>query len=74
VDWGISKKRKLYLSTWYLENSTYGGAGDPSSATKEFGEIIHTMTVDGLCEVIEEFYKTQNRLKNRRLNRECKKF
>ena len=74
VDWGTAKKRKMYLSTWYLENSTYGGAGDPSSASKEFGETIHKMTVDGLCEVIEEFYKTQNELRNRKLNRQCQKF
>ena len=74
VDWGTSKKRKLYLSTWYLENSTYGGAGDPSCATKEFGKAIHNMTVNGLCEVIEEFYRTQQNLKGRKLNRKCQKF
>jgi len=74
VDWGTTKKRKLYLSTWYLENSKYGGAGDPTNATKEFGKIIHEMTVAGLCQVIEEFYLTQQNLKGRRLKRKCQKF
>lgn len=74
VDWGTVKKRKLYLSTWYLENSKYGGAGDPSCATKEFGKIIHEMTVNGLCEVIKEFYSTQQNLKGRKLKRKCQKF
>lgn len=74
VDWGTPKKRKLYLSTWYLENSIYGGAGDPSCATKEFGKAIHNMTVNGLCEVIDEFYRTQQNLKGRKLNRKCQKF
>jgi creatinine amidohydrolase/Fe(II)-dependent formamide hydrolase-like protein len=74
VDWGMTKKKRLYLSTWNLENSTYGGAGDPTHATKEFGEAIHKMTVNGLCDVIEEFYKVQTKLKGRKLNRECDKF
>ncbi|MBN1298400.1 MAG: creatininase family protein [Actinobacteria bacterium] len=74
IDWGTGKKKKLYLSTWYLENSTYGGAGDPTFATREFGKTIHEMTVDGLCEVIEEFYSTQMALKNRKLKRKCQKF
>jgi len=74
VDWGSGKKRKMYLSTWYLENSTYGGAGDPTYATEEFGKIMHEMTVTGLCEVIEEFYQTQVKLKSRQLKRGCQKF
>jgi creatinine amidohydrolase len=74
VDWGTAKKRKLYLSTWFLENSRYGGAGDPSGATKEFGKKIHNMTVEGLCEVIEEFYMTQQTLKGRKLKRRCRRF
>jgi creatinine amidohydrolase len=74
VDWGMTKKKRLYLSTWYLENSTYGGAGDPTDATKELGEAIHKMTVDGLCDVIEEFYEVQKKLKGRKLNRKCDKF
>jgi len=48
VDFGSDKKKKLYLSTWYIENSTHGGAGDSTYATKEFGEKIHDMTIDGL--------------------------
>ena len=74
VDFTSDRKKRLYLSTWYLENSTYGGAGDPTYATKEFGEKIHSMTVDGLCEVIKEFYEVQVKLANRRLNRKCTKF
>ena len=74
VDFASDRKKRLYLSAWYLENSTYGGAGDPTSATKEFGEKIHSMTVDGLCEVIKEFYEVQVKLANRRLNRKCTKF
>ena len=74
VDWGTSKPKRLYLSTWYLENSTYGGAGDPTDATKEFGEKVHKMTVDGLSDVIEEFYEVQKKLKGRKLKRKCSKF
>ena len=74
VDWGSSKKKRLYLSTWYLENSTYGGAGDPTVAAKEFGEVIHKMTVDALCDIIAEFYEVQKKLKNRKLNRNNDKF
>lgn len=59
VDFASDKKKMLYLSTWFLENSTYGGAGDPSHATKEFGELLHEMTVDNLVQVIEEFYEVQ---------------
>ena len=38
VDFASEKKKKLYLSTWYLENPTYGAAGDPSAADKNFGK------------------------------------
>jgi len=74
VDWGSGGKKRLYLSTWYLENSTYGAAGDPTFARREFGEIIHNNTVDGLCEVIDEFYKIQMKLTNRKLKRKCTRF
>ena len=74
VDFASDKKKRLYLSTWYLENSTHGGAGDPSCATKEFGEKIHNMTVEALCNVIEEFYETQTKLKGRKLNRKSARF
>ncbi|MEI7615557.1 MAG: creatininase family protein [Actinomycetota bacterium] len=74
VDFASDKKKKYYLSTWYLENSTYGAAGDPSSATKEFGEEIHKMTVDSLVEVIEEFYDITSKLEKRVLKRKNTKF
>ena len=74
VDFASGRKKRLYLSTWYLENSTYGGAGDPSSATREFGEQIHRMTVEGLREVIEEFYAIQKKLAKRKLNRKDTRF
>jgi len=32
-------------------------------------KTIHRMTVDGLCEVIREFYKVQKKLSHGRLNR-----
>ena len=74
VDFGSDKSKKMYLSTWFLENSTYGGAGDPSHATKEFGEKIHTLTVDALCDVIRVFYEAQISRENRKLNRKSTKF
>jgi len=69
-----NRKKRMYLSTWYLENSTYGAQGDPTYATKEFGEKIHDKTVDGLCEVIEEFYDIQVKLARREFKRKCTKF
>jgi len=74
VDFASDRKKKLYLSTWYLENSTYGGAADPTHARKDFGKDLHEMTVDGLAEVIEEFYEIQVKLASRKLNRQCDKF
>ncbi len=74
VDFASDKKKKYFLSTWYLENPTYGGAGDPTYATKDFGEKIHKMMVDALVEVIKEFYDISLKLENRKLNRQCKKF
>ncbi len=74
TDFGSSRKKKLYLSTWYLENSTHGAAGDPTDATRDFGEKIHRMTVDSLVEVIEEFYTVQVRLEKRKLKRRGTKF
>jgi creatinine amidohydrolase len=69
-----NKKKRLYVSTWYLENSKYGAMGDPTNASKEFGEIIHKVTVEGLCEVIKEFYSVQKKLKGRKLKRKCTRF
>jgi len=74
VDWGSDKRKRLYLSTRYLENSTYGGAGDPACAAKEFGKELHHVAVDGLCEVIKEFYAVQVKLAGRKLKRKCSKF
>ncbi|HEB32953.1 MAG TPA: creatininase family protein [Spirochaetes bacterium] len=74
VDFGSDKKKKMYLSTWFLENSTYGGAGDPTHAAKEFGEKIHAMTVDAMCGVIREFYEAQVSRENRKLNRKSARF
>ena len=32
VDFAASRSKRLYLSTWFIEESTYGAAGDPSSS------------------------------------------
>ena len=74
TDFGSGRKKKLYLSTWYLENSTYGAAGDPSGASRDFGEKIHEMTVESLVEVIEEFYDVQVKLEKRKLKRKRTEF
>ncbi len=74
VDFTSEKKKQMYLSTWYLENSTYGGAGDPSCSTKEFGKNIHNMTVENLVQIIRKFNEINNQLEKRTLNRKCKKF
>jgi creatinine amidohydrolase len=74
VDMASSRKKRLSLTTWHLENSTYGGAGDPSVASKEFGEKIHAMTVDALVDIIEEFYEVQAKLARRRLKRASTRF
>lgn len=74
VDFASTKKKRLYLSTWYLENPTFGAAGDPTHASKSFGKEIHEMTVKALTEIIEEFYETQLKLKSRKLNRPSDRF
>lgn len=74
VDFASKKKKTLYLSAWYLENPTYGGAGDPTGSTKEFGDKVHGMTIEGLVQVIEEFQLIQAKLKNRKLNRKNTRF
>jgi creatinine amidohydrolase len=74
VDGATSRKKTLYLSTWYLENPTYGGAGDPSGARAEFGEKIHAGSVRELSQIIEEFYDAHSRLKVRKLNRKDTRF
>lgn len=74
VDFASTRKKKMYLSTWYLEDPAYGAAGDPSEARKEFGEAIHRMTVDGLVEVIREFFAVQERLAARKLKRSNTRF
>jgi creatinine amidohydrolase len=74
TDMASGKKRRFYLTTWYLENSTYGGAGDPSVATKELGAKIHAMSVNALVDIIEEFYDVQTKLAARRLKRSSTRF
>ncbi len=54
--------------------SNIWATGNPTRAIKEFGGIIYDTSVNMLCEIIEEFYKTQLKLKNRKLNRKCTKF
>ncbi len=58
------RKKRLFLSTWHLEDSKYGAAGDPTPATKSFGEQIHLQSVDILADVITEFYEVQTRLQH----------
>ena len=74
VDGASTRKKRMFLSTWFLENSTHGGAGDPSAATREFGEALHRMAVDGLAEVIREFSDAHDVRAGRRLNREDTRF
>lgn len=66
VDFAAERKKVLYLSTWLIEQSKYGAAGDPSDARKNFGEAIHKKSVEVLCEVIREFYKFQLEYKSRK--------
>jgi len=74
VDFASTRKKKMYLSTWYLENPTHGAAGDPSQARAEFGEALHRMTVKGLLEAITEFYEVHRRLAGRKLKRKDTRF
>jgi len=74
VDFAPTRKKKLYLSTWYLEDSKYGGAGDPTYANKELGREIHKKMVEELAEVIDDFYNIQAKLLKRKLRRDCQKF
>lgn len=74
VDFAPTRKKKLYLSTWYLEDSKYGGAGDPTNATEELGKKIHDMTVKELSGVIQDFYDIQVRLSTRKHRRDCQRF
>jgi creatinine amidohydrolase len=74
VDGASARKKRMFLSTWFLENSTHGGAGDPSVATREFGEALHGMAVDGLVEVIREFSEAHDSRAGRRLKRKDTRF
>lgn len=74
VDGASPRKKRMFLSTWYLENSTHGGAGDPSAATAEFGEALHRMAVDGLAEAIRELSEAVDAREGRRLNRKDTRF
>ena len=74
VDSASSRKKKLFLSTWYLENPLHGGLGDPSGSTSDFGRNIHEMTVEGLVQVIGEFQDIHEKLRKRKLKRKNTKF
>ena len=74
VDGASARRKRLFLSTWFLENSMHGGAGDPSAATREFGEALHRMAVDGLVEVIREFSEACDARAGRKLNRKDTRF
>ena len=68
------KKKRFYVSTWFLENPKHGAMGDPTCATEGLGKIIHDTSVDLLVEIIKEFYDIQVKLKGRKLNRKCTRF
>ena len=74
VDCSSNNKKQYYLSTWFIEDSTYGALGDPTLASKEIGENLHRMSVEGLCEVMEEFYNVHMKLSHRKTSRKCNKF
>lgn len=74
VDFAPTRKKKLYLSTWYLEDSKHGGAGDPTYATEELGREVHNKMVEELVEVIKDFYDIQVKLSKRKLRRDCQRF
>ena len=62
VDSCSNRKKMLYLSTWHIEKSTYGAHGDPTHATKEFGEELFKESVKKLTDIIKEFYDIQIKL------------
>ena len=70
----LGRKKKFYVSAWFLENPKHGAMGDPTCATKELGKTIHDTSVDMLVEIIKEFYDIQVKLKGRKLNRRCTRF
>ena len=74
VDACSGRKKSLFLSTWFLENSVHGGCGDPTPATKEFGELIFSMIVDKMTAIITEFYDIQEKMSERKLKRKCTTF
>jgi creatinine amidohydrolase len=74
VDSASSRSKKLFLSSWYLENPTCGGLGDPSVSTSDFGQKVHEMTVEGLVQVIGEFHDIHGKLRKRKLKRKNTKF
>ncbi len=65
VDFNANRKKVLYLSTWFLEDSTYGGAGDPTDASADFGKKIHDQSVKLFADVIDEFYRAQQELEKK---------
>ena len=67
-------KKKVYLSTWFLENSKHGALGDPTPATREFGKKLFDSIVAGLTDVIEEFYAAQVAATRRKPRRKGQRF
>lgn len=74
VDGAPSRKKRLFLSTWFLEDSLHGGAGDPSVADKIFGKGVHDMTVSNLVEVIEDFHRVMEGYAGRKSRRKNQRF
>jgi creatinine amidohydrolase/Fe(II)-dependent formamide hydrolase-like protein len=74
VDLCSGQRKQLFLSTWYLEDSLHGVAGDPSCARPEFGRALHEAAVEALAQIIEEFYDVQTRLAHRKPRRKCTTF
>ncbi|TFG62157.1 MAG: creatininase family protein [Spirochaetales bacterium] len=74
VDPVSPRKKKLFLSTWFVEDSLYGGAGDPSVADAEFGKRIHDMAVNSLAEVIRDFHDVMEKYDGRILKRKNTRF
>jgi creatinine amidohydrolase len=69
-----TKKKRMFLSSWFLENPTHGGLGDPSRSTRELGEALHRMAVDSLVEIIRELHSVHERLEGRTPNRASTRF
>lgn len=47
----------VFWSTWGVQESKTGVYGDPTVATREFGEMLARATIEKLAEFLREFYK-----------------